>query len=368
MSATTSPAALADLNIAVGGYDATVVGMHMSTDPSDNLLSLEARFAYAAHASSVRALAFHGPILASASSDETVRLYDVAAGTELAALTHHSGSVNCLDFVQDAISHRGVLLAGSEDCSISVTRDGDWRLLKKLAGHTAPVADVAIHPSGKVALSLASDRSLFMWNLVRGKVAFSAKTKGGAARAVTWSPSGERYMVTSGCVAAVYSAEGMIVANFEHEKEVLSAEFLDEVRVVTGGEDKTVRVWDSRGMKGKCVAEPAKHEMRVRGVAVGKGCVVSADTGGGVKVWDEARGELRIETQIGGGGMRLTCLAVGAEVAEEARSTEIRKAKGKRSQKEEMKAEAEAERAEFEAKKAGTASSRKRRKRKETVV
>jgi protein MAK11 len=289
---------------------------------------------------------------------------------------HHAGSVNALAFAPDPVSGASFLFSAADDMSVCVTRTSDWRLVKKLAGHTAPVTDIAIHPSSKVALTLASDRSLFMWNLVKGKVAFSAKTKPGSASSVVWSPSGEHYVLTSLNTAALYNAEGQLVACFAHDTTVHSAAFLDDRRVVTGGEDKIVRVWDARS--GDVVAEPATHDMRVRAVSTAPGVVASADTGGGFKIWDEKRGGApRIETCIGGGGMRLTCMTIGLETAE-VKAREGKNARRRARAEEAAAKDAEGGDAEDSqetprkskpgAPKAGTASSRKRSKRKGKVA
>jgi protein MAK11 len=307
----------AGVNIGVGCYDATVVGLHLAPE-EDGLLAMEARFAYAAHAGAVRALALHGDTLASGSSDETVRVYDVRRRHEVAVLVHHSGSVNALEFVRDPVSGSDFLFSASDDASICVTRVSDWRLVKKLPGHTAAVTDFSIHPSSRVALSIARDRSLFMWNLIKGKVAFSAKTKPGPAIAVQWSPSGSTYMLASEIRVALYDPEGQLQGDFMHEAPVLAFAYLDESRFVTGGEDKTVRVWDKR--TGKVCATAAVHDARVRAVGVASGLVASADSSGGVKLWDEARGGApRLETSIGGGGMRLTRMTLASAVDRDAK-------------------------------------------------
>jgi protein MAK11 len=313
------------LNLSVGCYDATVVGLHLGVE-EDGLLAMEARFAYAAHAGAVRALALCGGTLASGSSDETVRVYDVRRRHEVAVLVHHAGSVNALEFARDPVSGTDFLFSASDDASICVTRASDWRLVKKLSCHTAPVVDFAVHPSTRVALSIARDRSLFMWNLVKGKVAFSAKTKPGPASAVQWSPSGISYMLTAENRVALYDPEGQLLANIMHEAPVLSAAYLDEQRIVTGGEDKTVRIWDVR--TGKVCATPAVHDIRVRAVAAASGLVASADSSGGLKIWDEARGGgPRLETSIGGGGMRLTRMALASAKGPEAHMRKRERAK-----------------------------------------
>jgi protein MAK11 len=43
------------------------------------------------------------------------------------------------------------------------------------SGHKGRVNSVAVHPSGKVALSVGKDRTLRMWDLMRGKGCASTK-------------------------------------------------------------------------------------------------------------------------------------------------------------------------------------------------
>lgn len=51
----------------------------------------------------------------------------------------------------------------------------DWVVLRVLRGHKGRVNSVGIHPSGKVALSVGVDKTLRMWDLMRGKGSASMK-------------------------------------------------------------------------------------------------------------------------------------------------------------------------------------------------
>jgi protein MAK11 len=48
-------------------------------------------------------------------------------------------------------------------------------VLRSLKGHKGRVNSVSVHPSGKVALSVGKDRTLYMWDLMRGRRAASMK-------------------------------------------------------------------------------------------------------------------------------------------------------------------------------------------------
>ena len=85
------------------------------------------------------------------------------------------GSITHLSFPT-----RSHLISASEDGTICIFRARDWSLLRSMKGHKGRVNSVAVHPSNKIALSVGKDRTLRMWDLMRGKG--SASTKLGKGR------------------------------------------------------------------------------------------------------------------------------------------------------------------------------------------
>ena len=75
---------------------------------------------------------------------------------------------------------RSHLMSASEDGTLCLFRARDWAVLRALKGHKGRVNAIAIHPSGKVALSVGKDRALRMWDLMRGKGVASTKLGKGA--------------------------------------------------------------------------------------------------------------------------------------------------------------------------------------------
>lgn len=80
------------------------------------------------------------------------------------------GSITHLQFPS-----RSHLLSASEDGTLCLFRARDWAVLRTLKGHKGRVNCVGVHPSGKVALSVGKDRTLRMWDLMRGKGSASTK-------------------------------------------------------------------------------------------------------------------------------------------------------------------------------------------------
>ncbi|KAG5462701.1 MAG: WD40 repeat-like protein, partial [Olpidium bornovanus] len=146
-------------------------------------LKLAPVFIYPSHVGCIKTVAVGGKFLASGSSDEVIRLYDLRRRKELGVLMQHKG----------------------EDGTISIWRTSDWECLKTMKGHLGRVNDLAIHPTGKIALSVGSDKTLRLWNLMNGRKVMATNLNQ-EGEYVRFSPSGTRYAVCSNKTVDIYSA------------------------------------------------------------------------------------------------------------------------------------------------------------------
>ncbi|KAJ3082877.1 hypothetical protein HK102_001407 [Quaeritorhiza haematococci] len=264
--------------------------------------ALEPIFIYPAHITCIKALTTGGRFLATGSTDEHVKIYDLRLRKEVGTLLHHAGSITCLKF----FGPRTHLISASEDGSIAIFRTRDWELLKVLSGHKSAVMWVDVHSSGKVLLSCGKDGTLKCWDLVRGLCARSIKLtrnfKLGYAERVVWSPSGDRYALMSDGEVEVQDIEtGKVIGKWRMPRRnntlcytTLAGRDGEDAKevIVLGGEDKTLSVWTSEGT---CLMRwKTGHQSRVKDVAAiyfnktatPKTIVSSCSSDGSIRIWD----------------------------------------------------------------------------------
>ena len=100
-----------------------------------------------------------GQIIASASWDNTVKLWDAKTG-ELINTLKHKDAVNSIAFRPDSQS----LISGTEDNNIYI-----WHILKQpktpkvLTGHTDSIKAVTVSPNGKLIASAGYDNKIKLW-------------------------------------------------------------------------------------------------------------------------------------------------------------------------------------------------------------
>ena len=123
------------------------------------------------HSSRITSLAFSpdGRLLASASDDKTVKLWDSKTGKELRTLTGHTNRVNAVSFSPDG----RLLASGSSDATIILWNTDSGESVIKMAASDATerrnsVEAVAFDPDGRILVSGGSDSSIRLWDVAMG--------------------------------------------------------------------------------------------------------------------------------------------------------------------------------------------------------
>ncbi|KAL6765140.1 WD40-repeat-containing domain protein [Haematococcus lacustris] len=282
------------------GFDAGTLATASHPDTNGSVgapAALPKHFTFAAHQNGVKCVASGGHFLASGGNDDQIHLYDMKHDQDLGFLMNPGeGAVPCLQFFcpQGPGAAPSHMLSGSADGSIAIWQAGcNWQHLKQMKGHKGAVNGLSLHPSGRVALSVAHDSSLRMWDLSRGRCTYTAKLEV-EAQAVAWAPGGEAYTLTCGSKVTMHSVgnEGALLATLNHPRRVLVSLQQEQHTLLTGLEDGAVKVWDLRSNSVVLSLDRA-HATRIRGlVAVRPGLsavpeqLATAASDGSLKVWD----------------------------------------------------------------------------------
>ena len=106
-----------------------------------------------------------GALLATASADDTAKLWDAAIHRPTVTLSGHNGDVQSVAFSPDGKT----LATASGDTTVRLWNT-DGELLTTLEGHVATVWRVAFSPDGERLASAGLDQAVILWNLERGEI------------------------------------------------------------------------------------------------------------------------------------------------------------------------------------------------------
>mmetsp|Transcript_17670 Transcript_17670/g.48865 ORF Transcript_17670/g.48865 Transcript_17670/m.48865 type:complete len:458 (+) Transcript_17670:171-1544(+) len=210
------------LVIAAGTYDGVLAGWEFGEKSEDSTREgppLTLSFATAVHDGSIRSLCIAGNpnknepgALLSCGYDESLKTHDWSKRqTSSGEVRTPSGfgTPICSAFAPPTGHSTHCIVGFSSDGKICIYKKRDWSIQHVLAGHDGGIGCVAVHPTGKVALSGGiTDGKLKLWDLTKGRLSFVNKiapssTRGGQARydpitSVIWSKEGDFYALSHG--------------------------------------------------------------------------------------------------------------------------------------------------------------------------
>uniref|UniRef100_A0A8D1UM70 p21-activated protein kinase-interacting protein 1 n=1 Tax=Sus scrofa TaxID=9823 RepID=A0A8D1UM70_PIG len=302
------------MEVVAGCYEQVLFGFAVHPEPEasgshERKWTPVADFTHHAHTASLSAVAVNSRFVVTGSKDETIHIYDMKKKVDHGALVHHNGTITCLKFYGNR--H---LISGAEDGLICVWDAKKWECLKSIKAHKGHVTFLSIHPSGKLALSVGTDKTLRTWNLVEGRSAFIKNIKQNA-HIVEWSPRGEKYVVVILNKIDIYRLDTASVSGtITNAKRVSSVTFLSESVLAVAGDEEVVRFFDCDSLT--CLSEFKAHENRVKDVfsfeTPEHHVIVTASSDGFIKMWKleedkKVSPSLLCEVNT---NARLTCLGV----------------------------------------------------------
>jgi len=232
----------------------------------------------AGHTEPVNGVAFSpdGTHLATASFDNTARLWNPATGQPTGTIFGHDGDVNEVAFSPDGT----VLATASADRTARLWDLRTGKCMHTLTGHKSPVNGAAFSPDGILLATASDDRTVRLWDLPTGKCTHILAGHGEESKGIEFSPFASVWRV-------VFSPDGSLLATASadqtarlwnsltgHLSRVLAghnggvngvAFSPDGSLLTTTSHDRTVRLWDLP--TGKCTDTLTGHTGPVNGAA-----------------------------------------------------------------------------------------------------
>lgn len=200
------------------------------------------------HSENIRALAISpdGRLVASASSDKTIRLWEVETGLLLRVLDHHRESVTCIAFSPD-----GKRIASGSDKTVAVCDVKTGRVLRTLSDHDDEVNAVAFSPDGKIIASGSRDETINLFDAATFEVIHTIEGTTSEVRTVTFSRDGK--ILASGSadkIVRLYQvSDGTLIRSLSgHTAAIRSIAFGppgEAAQVVaSAGDDRVIKLWN----------------------------------------------------------------------------------------------------------------------------
>jgi eukaryotic-like serine/threonine-protein kinase len=198
----------------------------------------------AGHRAEIRSLdfSFDGSLLVSGAMDGTSRVWNAITGVERVCVAHASRQQLVAQF-----DGPGVRFATAcDDGTVSVWNAATGERLAACEGHTDATFSVRFSPDGARLLTASQDTTVRVWDARTGSAIAVMRGHRASARRAEWSSDGSRVASASfDSTLRLWQAEnGRELATLRgHESFIGDLAVSPDDRLLTGGNDRTARVW-----------------------------------------------------------------------------------------------------------------------------
>ncbi|HJT34778.1 MAG TPA: WD40 repeat domain-containing protein [Pirellulales bacterium] len=208
------------------------------------------------HRELILGLAFNpdGSLLASASQDGTIRIWDVNKRTEHKVIAGHAKG----DYVLSvAFSRDGKSLAsGSSDKTIKIWSADTGEEKHTLRGHGDSVTSLAFSPTADI-LASSADRDVILWQIPGGRRLGAMATESKSAVRLAFSPNGKT-------LASAGYAKPIQLWNVGSRSEVARLEGQDRIKIALAYSPDGKSIVSSSGGGSVVVWDLSSRQIRVR--------------------------------------------------------------------------------------------------------
>ncbi|MBC6472345.1 MAG: WD40 repeat domain-containing protein [Hormoscilla sp. GM102CHS1] len=197
------------------------------------------------HAGAVSSVAISpdGQTIASGSSDNNIKIWQLLTGSLLLTLTGHADAVLSVAFSPDGL----YLASGSKDKTVNIWHLETGSLWRSLSGHADAVESVLFSSDRKTIATGGWDEKMKIWHLETGELLHTMDGHSQVDRAFAISPDGETITSSSSqkTIELWHLKTGKLICSLPgHADAVESVAFsADGQFLVSGSRDKTIKVW-----------------------------------------------------------------------------------------------------------------------------